>query len=71
MLKTFYIIIIKIGTIQMQYAVDVCYGIQSGVKVESWIYKILLKQREYCFLKITWTAVDFHSDCYVPVPSHW
>lgn len=55
----------------MQHAVDVCYGIQSGVKVESWIYKILLKQREYCFLKITWTAVDFHSDCYVPVPSHW
>ena len=23
------------------------------------------------FFKITWTAVDFHSDCYVPVPSHW
>ena len=56
----------------MQYAVDVCYGIQSGVKVESWIYKILLKQREYCFFKITWTAVDFHSDCYAgPGPSHW
>ena len=23
-------------------------GFDYGVKVESWIYKILLKQREYC-----------------------
>ena len=29
-------------------------------------------ERILFFFKITWTAVDFHSDCYaVPGPSHW
>ena len=70
MLKTFYIIIIKIGTIQMQYAVDVCYGSKWCQSRELDIQDPPEAER-ILFFKITWTAVDFHSDCYVPVPSHW